>query len=203
MSKQKYHSSMISSLWHLDRMDMWKKYGSGYANSQTIGDYKVEYDDDDTDDKRIFIWSKNRPCVAMVLSKSTNIAVMDGVYYDPNCTIDGKMKRGEGTRKMIEFALNLLRKNGVKRVELSDRSTIQCNGKKIRLPIYYFFKYGKTWYEKNFGFKPLNHKDIYLKYQKSVILQDKPCDWFTDENIHDYLIKDFSFLLDMTWYKDL
>jgi hypothetical protein len=206
MSKQKYHSSMITSLYHLDRRDMWKKYGSGYAESKTIGKYKVEFDDEE-DDLRMFIWSKDKPCVVIVLSKSLKVAVLDGVYYTPECTIDGKMKRGEGTREMIQFALDMMKENGAETVELSDKSTVMCNGKKIKLGLMHFFKYGQTWYEKYFGFQPTTNKEKYTKakeVQKTLGLQDKPCDYFTDDVIRDLILKTgFTFLTDIAWSKTL
>lgn len=206
MSKQKYHSSMISSLYHLDRRDMWKQYGSSYVNSKVIGKYRVEYDDEE-DDLRVFIWSKEKPCVVIVLSKSLKIAVLDGVYYNPGCTIDGRMSRGEGTREMIQFAINIMKSNGATQVELTDKSVVMCNGKKIKLGLMYFFKYGQTWYEKYFGFQPLTNKDNYSKakeIQKTLNLQDKPCDYFTDDVIRDLILKTgFIFLTDISWIKYL
>ena len=195
---------MISSLYHLKRRDIWTKYGSGYADSKTIGKYKVEFDDDG-DDLRMFIWSKDRPCVVIALSKSLKVAVLDGVYYSPECSIDGKMKRGEGTREMIQFALDMMRENGAESVELTDKSTVVCNGKEIKLGLMYFFKYGQTWYEKYFGFKPINHKEDYelaKKIQKTLNLQDKPCDYFTPNVIKDLIVKTgFTFLTDIAWRK--
>jgi hypothetical protein len=206
MSKSKYHSSLISSLHHLGRIDMWKRYGSGYAESKTIGNYKVEYDDDE-EDLRMFIWSKERPCVVIVSSKSTNIAVLDGIYYYPDCTIDGKMTRGDGTREMVRFALNLIKETGAKYVELTDKSIVMCNGKKIKLGLMYFFKYGYTWYEYYFGFQPTQYIEEYKHakmIQKTLGLHDKPCDYFTDTVLNDLkCISGFTFLTDIAWRKKL
>jgi hypothetical protein len=202
MSKQKYHSSMIVSLQHLGRTNLWTKYGSGYSDAKTIGKYKVEFDEEE-DTLRMFIWSKDRPCVVIALSKSEKVAVFDGIYYSPECTVDGKMKRGEGTREMIQFALDVMKANGAEKVELSDKSTVTCNGKQIKLGYMYFFKYGQTWYEKYFGFQPINHKERYMKakeIQKTLGLQDKPCDYFTPDVIHDLiLMTGFTFLTDIAW----
>lgn len=197
---------MISSLYHLDRVNMWKKYGSGYANSKNIGKYMVEYDDEE-DDMRLFIWSRDRPCVVIALSKSTGIAVLDGVHYSTECTTDGKMKRGEDTRKMIQFALDIMKANGAKTIELTDKSTVLCNGKRIKLGMFYFFKYGETWYEKYFGFQPIKYKNEYQQakeIQKTLNLQDKPCDYFTDDVVRDLVLKTgFTFLTDISWVKSI
>lgn len=197
---------MMSSLWHLGRIEMWNQYGSGYVDSKTIGKYKVEFDEE-ADTLRMFIWSSERPCVVIALSRSLKIAVLDGVYYSPECTIDGKMKRGEGTLNMVNFALKVMKENGANRVELTDKSTIQCNGVKIKLGLYYFYKYGQTWYEKHFGFRPLTYEKRYndaKKIQKSLGLEDKPCTYFTDDVLYELGLKTgFTFLTDISWVKDI
>ena len=58
------------------------------------------------------------------------------------------MKRGSETRDMMNFAFQLMKDNGATKVQLTDKSTVLCNGKTIKLGFMYFFKYGKTWYEK-------------------------------------------------------
>jgi hypothetical protein len=197
---------MISSLWNLDRIDLWKQYGSGYKDSKTIGNYKVEFDDEE-DTLRMFIWNKERPCVVIALSRSLKIAVLDGVYYSPDCTIDGKMKKGEGTINMVKFALKIMKESGAKQVELTDKSTIQCNGIKIKLGLYYFYKYGQTWYEKHFGFQPLKYKKEYenaKKIQKTLGLENQPCTYFTDDILYQLGLKTgFTFLNDIPWVKYL
>jgi hypothetical protein len=63
---------------------------------------------------------------------------MDGIYYNPGCTIDGRMLRGEGTKKMVNFAIKYIKSKGAKEIQLSDNSDIPCNGKMVSLGAMYF-----------------------------------------------------------------
>jgi hypothetical protein len=76
MSLRKYHSSMMSSLYHLGRMRNYR--GGGYSDSTTIGKYKVQFDEDEYD-LRVLIWNPDRPCLNIVLSKDDTIAVLDSI----------------------------------------------------------------------------------------------------------------------------
>jgi hypothetical protein len=189
-------------------MEVWGRYiGGGFADSHIIGDYRVQLNDDEKD-IRIFIWSKSRPCINIVISKDDNIAVMDGIYYNPGCTINGTMKRGEGTKKMVDFAIKYIISKGATQIQLSDTSAITCSGKNIRLGPMYFLKYGVTWYEKYFGFKPT--QEYAEKYemakirQKALNLQDKPCDYFTNTTIDDLFDElKMSFFYKIAWFKNL
>ena len=91
---------------------------------------------------------------------------------------------------MIKFALNLIRESGAKSVQLDDRATVICKGKEVKLGPMYFFKTGQTWYEKYFGFEPIRNKELYVKVkeiQKTLGLENKPCDYFTDKVIYDLM----------------
>jgi hypothetical protein len=50
------------------------------------------------------------------------------------------MKRGSETRDMMNFAFQLMKDNGATTVQLTDKSTVLCNGKKIQLGLMHFFK---------------------------------------------------------------
>jgi len=186
----KYHSSLKNSIINVGRIEEWSRFvGGSYETSETIGIYRVELKEEDQD-IRMFIWSKTKPCINIVLSKEDNIGVIDGIYYNPTCTINGIMKRGEGTKKMLTFAIKYIKKRGAKKILLSDNSTIICNDKHVRLGPMYFLKFGMTWYEKHFGFKPTD--EYAKKYeeakekQKALILSEKPCDYFTNEVIDNH-----------------
>ena len=204
----KYHSLLKNSIKNVGRTEEWGRYnGGGFNNSEIIDIYRVELNNEEKD-LRMFIWSKSRPCINIVLSKEDNVAVMDGVYYNPGCTIDGRMLRGEGTRKMVNFAINYIKSKGAKEIQLSDNSDVPCNGKMISLGAMYFLKFGVTWYEKYFGFKPIERfaKDYESAkiLQKQLNLQDKPCDYFTDSVVNKLLSKiELGIFYKIGWFKKL
>jgi hypothetical protein len=69
----KYHSSLKNSIKNLDRTDQWARYlGGGFNDAIVIDDYRVELNDEEQD-LRMFIWSRSRPCVNIVLSKENEI----------------------------------------------------------------------------------------------------------------------------------
>jgi hypothetical protein len=193
MTLNKYHSSLKNSLKQGGRIEDWLNFnGGGFDDSVVIGEYKVDLQEE-AESIRMFIWSRSKPCINIYLSLVDYVAVMDGVYYHPGCTIDGKMSRGEGTRKMVQFAIDFIKSKGAKEIQLSDKSSVMCNGHEIRLGPMYFFKFGQTWYEKYFGFKPTaKYREAYegIKHKlKSHGLYDKPCDYFTDDIIDKLLVK--------------
>ena len=217
MEHRLLNRSMYPTLRHLDRCERLKTYiphkGGSYDTAETmIGKYKVEIVDE-PEYEQIFIWNPIRPCIFIDLDKRNHYAALNSVEYDQSCTIDGKMKRGSGTKEMIDFALNLLKKRGVKNVQLMDKSKIVCNGKEISLKLMYFLKYGETWYEKNFGFKPeAKYQTKYEEVKKRrlekldvELLKNAPCDEFTDDLLDDILVPKtkFSFHGNIVWEKIL
>ena len=206
MSINKYHSALKNSIINVGRIEMWGRFiGGGFKDAEIIGDYRVQFNDDGKD-LRMFIWSKTRPCINVVMSKSDSVAVMDGVYYNPGCTVSGQMLRGEGTRKMVDFAIKYIKSKGAKEIVLSDNSSVDCNGTMIRLGPMYFLKFGVTWYEKYFGFKPT--AEYYEQYeaakngQKLLNLRDKPCDYFTNAVVDDLFLQlGMVYFYKIAWYK--
>lgn len=183
---------MLNSLKSLGRNEQWSRYmsGGGYTDAVTVGKYKIETNETD-EDIRYFIWNPKRPCVNMVIDKQDRTAVLDAVKYDKDCTIDGNMKRGEGTREMVDFSLALLKKTGATHVYLTDKSTINCNGDEIELGSMYFLKYGCTWYEKHFGFQPTSkfaklYNQAKQKREKMLdteFLSKQPCEFYTFDTV--------------------
>lgn len=211
MSLSKHHSSMINSLRNLGRHDMIRRYfGGGYNEAILIDKYKVEFQENNND-SRLFIWTKDRPCIIAVISKADESAVIDSIEYNPDCTID-TMKKGEGTREMVNFTLDLLKKNGAKIVSLTDKSSIKCGTTDTRLGPMYFLKHGVTWYERYFGFKPeekYSSKYQLMKKRREEmldidVLQSQPCEFFTNETIDEiFEYIGFVFFFTMNWVKKL
>lgn len=194
MSRARCHSGLSNTLIRCNRKDQWLRYaaGGGYTDAIQIGNYKIETQEDDRD-KRFLLWNPDRPCIAMVLDKQDNVANIDSIEYNPTCTIDGKMKRGEGTRDMIQTAIQFLKQQGAKKIQLTDNSYITCNDTKVRLGLMYFFKTGRTWYEKYFGFHPepryAKRYEQAKQIQSTLGLSEKPCDYFTDDVLDDIVTK--------------
>ncbi len=191
------HHRLMAHLKRTRRDEQWSWYmaGKGYTDSETVGEYKVDYDDDDHVNRILILRPTGKPCLAIAIGKGDDkTASMDTVEFHPTCTIDGKMKRKDGSRKMIQVGLDIAKKNGATQVSITDNSNIDCeNGQKIDLAGMYFLKYGMTWFEKYFGFKPTErHREAYekakelrKKYLDTEKLKDLPCSYFTDEFIDD------------------
>lgn len=112
-------------------------FGGNYDEAETIGDYKVKRYSD-AKHEHFLILNPDKPCFVMYIEKSSNVAVMSSLDYD--------MRRGDGTRKMVEFALNLAKENGATKMELQDESTIYCEElrAKVKLGPFSFLRQGKT-----------------------------------------------------------
>lgn len=187
--------------------------GANYANAKQLGNYKAEFYEIDSSTLHFILWADERKrCVDVILHSPENIASLSLLEYNPSCSVDGKMKHGKDTRDMLFFTLRFLKKKGIREVSLMDNSRIECNGTKIHLAPMYFLKYGQTWYEKYFGFKPTEkYKDKYeeMKRRRETMLSvshlsQMPCDFFT-EDVVDNLFEHigFVFLEKIEWTKKL
>jgi len=215
--KLAYHLAdiqMTSTLKHQNRIDAWRAYrGGGYNQAVTIGDYKVEFEEEDGVLIRLFVWSpRNIPCAAVYIH-GDEPAALNKFEHDPSCVVAGNMVRGKGTRDMLNVVFQLLRQKGQPAVQLTDNSTIRCNnGMIVHLGMYYFIKHGKTWYEHYFGFKPINCVDQYeeAKRRRREMpnlddLRSKPCEFFTRDVLRDLVVGQlgWSCFFDTTWEKAL
>lgn len=183
--------------------------GKGYKDAKVKGPYRIEEVDD-----YLILWNPEKPCVVLQIDNLTKVAVLTKLTFDKRCTIDGNMARGDGTKKMLETMFEFAKKRGVTSIELSDKSTIVCeNGDEIELGAYSFIKYGKTWYEKTFGFQP---KEKYqAKYEEAkkrrlemmdiVVVRSLPCSYFVNEteNIDTIMEKLYKKFHEIVWEKKL
>jgi hypothetical protein len=213
MSRIKYHSSMMNTLKGLGRHEQWSRYmmGGRYEDAITIGKYTVEAREDERD-HRFFLWAPKNVCVNMVIDKQNKTAIIDAIQFDSGCTIHETMKRGEGTREMVDFCVHMLKQHGATSVSLSDNSSIDCNGTDIELGRMYFLKYGMTWYEKYFGFQPAerfakayeNAKRQRKEKLDVKMLASQPCEFFTVDTV-DSFFDDIQFknFHRYEWVKDL
>lgn len=192
MTKLHRVQHMFAMLKHLGYTKWWSHYkGGSYETATQIGSYKVEIQKD-LPYIDILIWNPDKPCIHMMVDTDYKIAVLNSVGYSPSCTVDGHMKRGEGTRKMIEFAFKLAKEYGATKIQLMDKSSFDCNGQDVDLSIYSLFKYGKTWYEKQFNFYPTGkYADEFEEMRSKLPKIDKPCTFFT-ESVIQSLSKEYN-----------
>jgi hypothetical protein len=201
------------SLKRLGRDEEWIRYrGGSYETSELIGKYKVEYETQPNGDLQFILWNPDMPCITMYVFKNDWTATLNLVKYSPMCTIDGKMKRGQGTREMLEFAFELAKKKGAERVQLNDESTITCeSGQKIKLGPFSFIRSGRTWYEKHFGFKPLPEYEEEYEYARVLRsqlpdldqLKQAPCEYFTRKVTNELMRRLELSFESIVWEKDL
>jgi hypothetical protein len=203
---------LIRSLQQMGRDDYVKHMGGGYEEAVQWGKYKVEisYAGNDT---RLVIWTPDdKPCITGLIANEDKVAVIATANYSPSCTIDGNMKRGEGTREMFKDILKMLKVKGAVSVQLADKSSVMCEGKEIELGPFYFLKHGQTWYEKYFGFKPSEKyrvkyekvKENRLKLLEIERLKEAPCTDFTEEMVRELFRHiTFDFFDRIVWERSL
>lgn len=169
-----------------------KSFRAGsYANAKVIDGYRVEYLRQEGS-LSILIWNPVEPCLHIVLYDTDSVASLIWVGYDGKCTVDGKMERGTGTRRMLQFAFDLAKREGATHIELMDDAKIDCDGKKIELSPMYFLQHGMTWYEAKFGFQPHEqYRDEYAEMKRNRDrlkgLDQKTCSFFTRSNVKTLL----------------
>lgn len=155
--------------------------GGAITESTIIGNYRVEYEDGDY--PNLFIWNLDRPCIVIGLDKANKLAVLNDLVYSASCTIDGKMKRGEGTIEMMNFAFKMAKKYGAEKIQLMDHSTFKCKDEKVDLGLYSLMTYGKTWYERKFGFTPIkSDKSEFEEIRSKLPRLKHSCEFYMGEN---------------------
>jgi len=194
--------TMYHPLMHLKRYERLKTYiyTGKKVPDEVIRSHKVEIIEDG-EYEQIFIWNQRKQRVLIDLDKKEEYAVLNPVCPNP-----------ESTKEMIIFALDFLKKRGVKKVQMDDRASVDCNGEKISLSLIHFFKYGETWYEDNFGFKPtsgyLDKYNMVKKNRNDLLDVDKlrntPSADFNHKIIMVFVEKvDIEFYGSIVWEKTL
>jgi len=206
-----YHTidwKMFTMLKFLGRNARWRTYrGGSYDTAIERSGYRIEIEEEGRY-TRVLLWSPTHPCFVADLDMSDKVAILLRLEYSSSCSVDGKMTRGDGTKKMMEFMFSLLKELGATKVQLQDESTITCKGKAVSLMWFSFMKYGQTWYERNFKFHPIDRHARKYEQAKDNWSRSKydpiPCDAFTEDFI-DKLAKelDFTFYRNIVWEKEL
>ena len=106
--------------------------GGTYEDANLKGDHKVQTLETDGEIRYIF-WNPIEPCISAVFYKDDKTAVIDTISYSPMCNVDGKMQKGAGTRKMIQYCIDILEEAGANTISLQDNSNVICNGVRVKL----------------------------------------------------------------------
>lgn len=180
--------------------------GGSYEDSVLLGQYKVDFDEQENGDFIFIIHNPTTPCMVVYIHEEE--AILESLDYSPLCTVDGNMVKGSGTRKMVRFALELAKGLGAKTIQLQDESHITCEtGEKIKLGPFSFLKTGQTWYEKHFGFYPTaEYQEEYEEAKArrlAIDIQGKSCAYF-DRKTTDRLLREVHLnFFRMVWEKSL
>jgi hypothetical protein len=122
-------------------------------------------------------------CVVLTVHIEDNICHIDGAGWHAYCNKEGNMPRSaKGTIDMIKTCIQFVftKYPKIKHVTLVDTSKIECNdGTEVSLGLHYIVKYGKTWYEKNFGVRLEDPKEAlqYSEFLKSLKKSPMPFDF--------------------------
>ena len=120
--------------------------------------YKVFITDEIQDDivHIVVETDDSNECATIFIDKG--IAILHNMSYFENCAKEG-LRRPGGGNKLLRFTLNLIikykNKYGIKRILLTDKSYIQCQGKSetIKLAQLRQITHDSPWYSA-YGFKP-------------------------------------------------
>lgn len=149
-----------------DKLQHYKVKTTQYTFYLTI---KTRYSSDKKPYEQVFlIGGTKKGCVSItVMDKGvrsdyyvydTTRAILPYVEYSTNCSIDGPLHRGEGTRHMMQTLITIIKQCAphVTRIALDDSSSYSCDGIAYDLKSYSLSMHAKTWYEKYFAAKPEN-----------------------------------------------
>jgi len=128
----------------------------------------------------IYVGGKNNKCITIIVENNIKniFATIQDINYNKKCILDYKNKKHifEKNRDMVDLikcsitlTYNIFKH--IKFFTLTDNTTITCkNNEKIYLSDFYYCKYGKTWYEKNFNALPFNI-DTVNKIKKNIDIE--------------------------------
>lgn len=163
-------------------MEQQRSYQVGSSSTQfpvTVVEKKDLYGNPTTSGYR-FGGPFEKPCIVIIVNHppvaprlaflQPAIAHLSHLYYSTECTVNGAMSAGEGTRQMVRTALSHVVEQHpfVQRVRLTDMSTVHCNGSSVPLAPLYMSLYGQTWYEKAFGARPVDDPELHRRIQEQL-----------------------------------
>ena len=99
----------------------------------------------------VFIGDRKECILITIEEDNKKVAHIQNFHYHK------KLPRISGTRILMKTALEYISlEKGIKKVTLTDKAVFTHKSDKIQLFILYLFKYGESYYQKNFGFKYIN-----------------------------------------------
>ena len=105
----------------------------------------------------IFIGDRKECILITIEEDNKKVAHIQNFHYHETCDLYKKLPRISGTRILMKTALEYISlEKRIKKVTLTDKAVFTHKSDKIQLFILYLFKYGESYYQKNFGFKYLN-----------------------------------------------
>jgi hypothetical protein len=144
----------------------------------------------------ILVGGLNIKCVNIIINNKKKIGLLELVQHNEKCSFFETLKDGIETIDLVKnslfFAANLY--PDVLQYELVDNSFIICkNRKRISLPDLQYVKYGKTWYENNFGANPSEFSKDFIESNKNIIMNrlNKKINLSYGEFIKEYYDEDF------------
>jgi len=126
---------------------------SGGLKSEFKFDFREDYNNV-THTIDVFIGDRKECILITIEEDNKKVAHIQNFHYPK------KLPRISGTRILMKTALEYISlKKGIKKVTLTDKAVFNHKSDKIQLFILYLFKYGESYYQKNFGFKYMKKID--------------------------------------------
>ena len=136
-----YHKYFLSKL---------DQSGGKIFGSEFKFDFREDYNNV-THTIDVFIGDRKECILITIEEDDKKVAHIQNFHYPK------KLPRISGTRILMKTALEyIFLEKGIKKVTLTDKAVFTHKSDKIQLFILYLFKYGESYYQKNFGFKYLN-----------------------------------------------
>ena len=116
-----------------------------------------------SDNFTFFIGGHDLFCIDAMIDKPDSILADRGfdisqgylshIYYNINCSLNSNFERGIDTNMILLLLISYIKDNynHIKTIRMTDTSSRVCdNGHSVELPLMYYIRTGKTWYESNF-----------------------------------------------------
>ena len=139
-------------------------------------------------------------CITISITGQEDYASLESIRYLKKCNITNDLKRGLGTRDMLNTALEFVKLKSPKKFsyfKLNDLSYLdRDNSERVNLFVSHLLLDGKTWYEKYFNakFSPrINDPKVYKNY---IILYNESLDRLVNPDFKDTIsIDDFEYII--------
>ena len=121
-----------------------------YSQNFNFGSYTNEKGEKQT---CVDIYVMHKPMTKKLPNINYKIAKLISTHYHEKCSVDEKLKRGDGTQHMLLTAMTFVCKMCpfITGFEINDLSTRMCdNNTMINLSYFSITNYGQTWYERHF-----------------------------------------------------